>query len=81
MAVRCYNALKSIDGGIELFNRHFREKDPEIKLYILTCVLAECNQPEAFLNEFDRVTKAGVKPRERLVDLYKTVKESGKFSR
>ncbi len=79
MALRCYNALKSIDRGIELFQNHYMDWDPEVKLYKLTRILAECDQPEVFLREYDKAKKAGVKPRKRLVDLYKSVKENGEF--
>lgn len=79
MALRCHSALKSIDRGIELFQNHYRHWDPEVKLYKLTRILAECGQPEVFLREYDKAKKAGVKPRKRLVDLHKTVKESGEF--
>jgi len=79
MILRCHNALKSIDKGVELFQNHYRHWDPEVKLYKLTRILAECDQPEVFLREYDKAKKAGVKPRKRLVDLYKSVKEHGEF--
>ena len=79
MALRCHNALKSIDRGIELFQMHYREWSPEVVLYILTSILAECDHPEAFLREYDKAIETGVKPRDSLAVLYKKVKETGEF--
>jgi len=79
MAFLCYNALHDIDKGIELFNLQYRETNPEIRLFVLTHILAGCNQPEVFQREFGKARKTGVKPRKELMKIYRAVKENGEF--
>ena len=74
-----YDALHETDRGIELFHSKFKQSNPEIRLYILTMLLAQCNRPGAFLREYTKAVKDGVKPRKRLRDIYRTVMNTGDF--
>ncbi|MDR1078852.1 MAG: hypothetical protein LBL55_09395 [Propionibacteriaceae bacterium] len=64
-------ALREPEAGIAHYQRHFQERNPEVKLYcLLYYLLGGDDLAELWLREYDRAVAAGVKPRRQLVEEY-----------
>jgi hypothetical protein len=77
---RCHLALGETDAAIRYFERHLREPDPEVKLYVLLSRLHELRLKKQWLAAYEEAVKKGVRPREGVRKAYRGMREGGRLS-
>ncbi len=76
---RCHLALGDPDSAVRYFARHWRENDPEVKLYVLLSHLLQLRLKERWLAAYDEAVAKGVQPRKSVKEAYQKVRASGRL--
>lgn len=76
MVFRINIELCEFDEAIQYYKKNYIEKDSEITLFVLLRLLWEYELKEFWLHEYDKALKNGVKPREKLINIYEYIQEN-----
>lgn len=76
LGYRFYCSLFELQEGINFYNENYHEKDDEIKLYVLIRLLLEKEKKDQIRIEIEKAIQNGIKPRKRLLDILKEIKEN-----
>ena len=76
---RCHVALGNPESAVRYFERHCREKDPEVKLYVLLSRLLQLRLKERWLAAYEEAVEKGVRPRKSVKEAYQKVRASGRL--
>ncbi|MCP4347843.1 MAG: hypothetical protein GY795_20260 [Desulfobacterales bacterium] len=79
MAFLSCGQLSQFERGIQYFQTNYIEKSPEIKLFVLLHLLFSFQQTGFFVQEYENALKRGIKPREKLTEIYENIQEKGEF--
>ncbi len=79
MGFFCYAELYDYDNAISFFKRHYRERDAEIRLYVLIELLFMLGQKEYIVQEYEEAIRKGIKPRDQLRELYAYIKKNNEL--
>lgn len=74
---RCYLRLDEQEHACEYFEEHYREEDPEVKLYVLVRILFSYQEKEEVVRAIKDAESRGVKLRHSLVELKKHIERHG----
>lgn len=72
MGFLCYVRLYEYQEGIDYFKKEHKEKDEEIKLYILLRLLKRRELSKYWKQEYELAVKNGIRPRKELQEEYKS---------
>ncbi|MDV3429606.1 MAG: hypothetical protein LIR50_21765 [Bacillota bacterium] len=76
MVFRINIELCEFDEAIQFFNKKYIERDAGITLYVLLELLWEYELKELWMQEYEKALKNGVKPREKLINMYEYIQEN-----
>lgn len=76
LGLRLYLALFEIDNGIEFYQKHYYDRNSEIKLYIMIDILLEKKQKKSIITEINKAIDNGIEPRKSLMKLKKIIEET-----
>ena len=72
-------ALSEHDGAVRCFRRHYVEKNPEIKLYVLLRLIRQYKDQDLWLDAYRTAVAEGVRPRSELKEMYQRIQEGHDF--
>ncbi len=74
--LRLHLSLFEDKKAVAFFKQHYYDKDAEIKLYVLVRILFSCAKKELIVIEIEEAVHNKIKPREKLLNLAKHIKEN-----
>lgn len=75
LGYRLFVGLFETEEAVGFYKKHYQQKSPEVKLYILIYLLFESGKKEQIRTEIKETIKKGVKPRESLMKIFKEIEE------
>ena len=75
LGLRLCISLSEMQKGIQLFKDNYYYRDEEIKLYVLISILMRYKEKDQIRRELELAMQKGIQPREKLLNLLKTIKE------
>lgn len=79
LGYRLYSSLFEMQEAIDFYERHFDNMDDEVKLYTLVLLLFKEQKKELIKSEIEKSIRNGIKPRERILNLLKEIKDKGRL--